>query len=122
MGGFEPNFFPWPTLFSKLCVCFAQALRQYQQVAVSGLHNGLDSQQLNPALAPFMMMSHPALFSSGIPPTSMAMLNHINQVVIIYQTVKSTNYELEDNRFPHCGEQDGRAYFRSFRTAMLVRA
>ncbi|XP_039265102.2 uncharacterized protein LOC120340800 [Styela clava] len=61
-----------------------QALRQqYQQVATSGLHNGLDTSHaavaaagMNPALAPLMMMSHSALFSGGIPPS---MLNHINQ-------------------------------------------
>uniref|UniRef100_H2XXX4 SKI/SNO/DAC domain-containing protein n=1 Tax=Ciona intestinalis TaxID=7719 RepID=H2XXX4_CIOIN len=57
----------------------ANAIRhQYQQAAASGLHNGLEHQQINPALAPFIMMSHPSLFSSGIPPTSMAMLNHAN--------------------------------------------
>nr|CAB3236096.1 dachshund homolog 1-like [Phallusia mammillata] len=62
-------------------LAYLQAIRhQYQQAAASGLHNGLDPQQINPALAPFMMMSHPALFPSGIPPTSMAVLNHINQI------------------------------------------
>lgn len=60
-----------------------QALHaQYQQVAqqASGLHTaGLDtSQQINPALAPFMMM--PSMFASSIPPTSMAVLSHFNQV------------------------------------------
>ncbi|CAK8684208.1 unnamed protein product [Clavelina lepadiformis] len=62
-------------------LAYLQALRQqYQQAA--GLHNGLDAQQINPALAPFMMMSHPGIFSPGIPPTSMAMplINHINQL------------------------------------------
>nr|XP_004226882.1 dachshund homolog 1 isoform X1 [Ciona intestinalis] len=62
-------------------LAYLQAIRhQYQQAAASGLHNGLEHQQINPALAPFIMMSHPSLFSSGIPPTSMAMLNHINQL------------------------------------------
>ena len=58
-----------------------QALHaQYQQAAASGLHTtGLDSQQINPALTPFMMMS-PMFAASGIPPTSMAVLSHINQV------------------------------------------
>jgi len=52
---------------------------QYQQAAASGLHNGLDPQQINP-FNQWMMMQHPALFSSSIPPTSIAMLNQINQV------------------------------------------
>lgn len=63
-----------------------QALRrQYQQAAASGMHNGLDPRHaaavtgINPALAPLMLMSHARILPGGISPTSMTMLNHINQ-------------------------------------------